>query len=77
MGLVIREALRDVIIGLTLGAGLGVIFCGLLSRLVANVGEASFATAAVSIVLLLVSALVAAMIPAARVLRVDPATALR
>jgi putative ABC transport system permease protein len=75
--MVVGEALKDVAAGAIAGVAVGLLLCGILARLVAHVGSASVATIASSFVVLLVSAIAAAFIPALRVLRVDPAEALR
>jgi putative ABC transport system permease protein len=75
--LVVAEALKDVAAGAVAGVAAGFVLCGLLSQLVPNVGAASGPATAFSVAVLLASAFAAALIPALRVLRVDPAEALR
>jgi predicted permease len=75
--LVMGEALKDVAAGASTGLIGGLLLCGLLGRLVDHVGPVSAVTITASIAVLLVSAMAAAFIPALRVLRVDPAEALR
>jgi predicted permease len=75
--LVIAEAMKDVAAGIVTGVIGGLALCAALARFVDHVGTANTLTIATSIGVLTVSALVAACIPALRVLRVDPAEALR
>ena len=77
MRMVVGQALKDVAGGAIAGLAGGLLLCTMLSRLVANVGTASAMTTAASVAVLLVAALAAAAIPALRVLRVDPAEALK
>jgi ABC-type antimicrobial peptide transport system permease subunit len=55
----------------------GLLLCGVLARLVDHVGKVSAMTIGATVAVLLTSAVAAAVIPALRVLRVDPAEALR
>ena len=77
MRMVIGGALKDVAAGAIVGSVAGLLLCGLLARWVEHVGSASATTTAASLAVLLLVALAAAVIPALRVLRVDPAEALR
>jgi hypothetical protein len=75
--MVIVEAVRDVASGVVAGVAAGVLLCGTLARLVDHVSPASAETVVSSVAVLLVAATAAALIQALRVLRLDPAEALR
>jgi ABC-type antimicrobial peptide transport system permease subunit len=75
--MVIVEAVRDVASGVVAGVAGGVLLCGALARLVDHVSPASAETVVASVAVLLVAATAASVIPALRVLRLDPAEALR
>ena len=65
------------ILALLIGVVAGLLLCGMLARLLDHVGAASAWTIVTSFAVLLVAAAGAAFVPAVRVLRVDPAEALR
>ena len=75
--MVMGEALKDVVAGTVAGVVSGLLLCGALMRLVDHVGSVSAVTITTSIAVLLATSMAAAFIPALRVLRVDPAEALR
>jgi putative ABC transport system permease protein len=75
--MVMAESLKDVAAGLAMGVVAGIVLCGALERLVEHVGPASTGTTAASVAVLLVAAVIATLVPAVRVLRVNPAEALR
>jgi putative ABC transport system permease protein len=75
--IVMGEALKDVAAGAVVGVVAGVLLCGMLQRLVEHVSAANAETTIASLAVLVVAAVAAALVPAARVLRVDPADALR
>jgi ABC-type antimicrobial peptide transport system permease subunit len=75
--LVVRQALGPVIVGLVIGLGLSFGAAGLVRGLLHGVEPSDPATLVAGSVLLLVTALAAAYLPARRAGRVDPITALR
>ena len=75
--LVMVEALKDVGAGAVLGVGAGLLLCGMMARGLEHVGPATAGTIVTSFAVLLVAAVAAALVPAVRVLHVDPAQALR
>jgi predicted permease len=75
--MVLREALRDVAAGAIVGLLVGLLLCGIMARLVDHVGTVGTISVGASLGVLFVSAIAAVLIPALRVLRVDPAEALR
>jgi predicted permease len=75
--MVMAEALRDVAVGAVAGVAAGVLLCRVLGRVVEHVGSANAGTTAASVTVLMVAAFAAALVPAMRVLRVNPADALR
>ena len=75
--MVMAEALRDVALGAVAGVAAGVLLCRVLGRVVEHVGSANAGTTAASVTVLMVAAFAAALVPAMRVLRVNPADALR
>ena len=75
--MVLKAALRDVAAGAGAGVAAGVGLCLLLSRLVTHVSTAGLLTTVTAIAALTIAALIASLIPALRVLRVQPADALR
>jgi putative ABC transport system permease protein len=75
--MVVAEAFEDVAAGALAGMIVGALVCTALARLVPNVAATSTASVAASVAVLMACAMAAAVIPALRVLRVDPAEALR
>jgi ABC-type antimicrobial peptide transport system permease subunit len=75
--MVVMDALKDVVAGAVVGVAGGLLVCGLLARLVSHVAPADARITAASLGALMIAAMVAALVPAVRVLRVDPAEALR
>ena len=75
--MVMADALKDVAAGAVVGVVSGIVLCRLLERLVEHVSPATAGTTAASVAVLTVAAFAAALVPAARVLRVNPAEALR
>ncbi len=75
--MVLREAMRDVAIGACAGFAAGVVLCASIARVLDNVGRVDFASTAIAMGTLTAVGIVAAMTPAFRVIRVDPAHALR
>ena len=75
--MVVGEALMDVGAGAALGLAAGALLCMLMARVIAHVGAADPLSTAASVAVLALSAVAAALVPALRVLRVQPADALR
>jgi ABC-type antimicrobial peptide transport system permease subunit len=74
--LVIAEALRDLAIGAAAGLAGGMAAAAFLARWLPNVGRVDVLTMAITVSLIAAVGLVAAIVPAVRVTRVDPAQAL-
>ncbi len=77
VGLVLRQCLRMVVVGLGAGTLAALAAGQVLQRLVQGMQRVHVATFAIVIPLLLAAALAAAFVPALRASRVDPARALR
>ena len=77
MRLVVRQGLFVAIVGVVLGIGGGLALTSLLSSMLFQVTPTDPYTFAVCAVLMLLVALVATWLPAARASRVDPMVALR
>lgn len=77
VGMVLRDALRLVAMGALLGAPLAIGGAQLLRNQLHGIDAVDPISLAVAMVILLASALAAAMVPALRASRVDPLTALR
>jgi putative ABC transport system permease protein len=77
IGMVLRDALRDVAVGGAAGAVAGALACALLTRTLVNVDGLRPVTAAAAVAILAAAAVLAALIPAARVLRVQPSDVLK
>lgn len=77
LGSVVREMLKDVAAGAALGLLGGLMVCKVLERSMEHVGSVTAGTAGASLGVLLLVATAAAVVPALRVFRVDPAEALR
>jgi putative ABC transport system permease protein len=74
--LVVGEASRDLALGAAVGLVGGLVLTGVLQRLIANTGAMEAGTTAAAMAVLAVATLAAALIPALRILRVQPADAL-
>lgn len=77
IGLVLRQCLRLVLVGLGAGVAVALAAAHFLQRSVEGVQSLHLATFAITIPILLAAALAAGFIPAVRASRVDPVTALR
>jgi len=77
VGLVLREAMRDLAIGAGVGLAGGVVLCSLIAHWLDNVGRISSTTTAFAVATIAAVGVVAAVVPALRITRVDPAHALR
>jgi len=75
--LVLFESIRDLSIGVVAGVACGGVACGLLARLLENVAPVDAITTAVAVAIIVATGVAAAFLPAARVLRVQPAGVLR
>jgi putative ABC transport system permease protein len=75
--LVMRESARDLALGAAGGLLGGAALCALLARSMQNIGSVDAANTGVAVGLIAVVGLAAACLPALRVLRVQPAEALR
>jgi putative ABC transport system permease protein len=74
--LVVGEASRDLALGAAVGLLGGLVLTGVLQRLIANAGAMEAGTTAAALAVLAIATLAAAVIPALRILRVQPADAL-
>jgi putative ABC transport system permease protein len=77
VGLVLTESMRNLAVGILAGFLGGTALCAVLARSLTNIGSVSAATTGPSVAILVVVAMVAALIPALRVTRVQPAAVLR
>ena len=77
LAMVVNDSLRSVVAGTLIGAGLGWVLCSSLARLIVNVEPVSLITLGTAAAVLGVVALAAALIPATRVLRVQPSDVLK
>jgi len=77
VGLVLTQAIASAGVGALAGLAAGVGLAMLLGRVLTNVAEPDVLIGAVAAALLLATATLAAIVPAARVLRLDPVVALR
>jgi predicted permease len=75
--LVLRSALAQVIVGLALGLTLSVVASRMLHSSLYEMGEVDLAALGIATAILLLSALIASLIPAQRAASVEPVTALR
>jgi predicted permease len=75
--MVVNDSLRSVVVGTVAGAGLGWVLCSTLARLIVNVQPIGVSTLATAAAILAAVALMAALIPATRVLRVQPSDVLK
>ena len=75
--LVLVESARDLTIGAAAGLAGGAALCGLAARSLANVAPVDTVTTAVTLSIIVTVGLAAALLPARRILGVDPARVLR
>jgi predicted permease len=75
--LVLSGSMRDLAIGVVAGAAVGVAACRLLARSLENVAPVDAATAALAIAVIVLAGLSAALLPALRLMRVQPVDVLR
>jgi ABC-type antimicrobial peptide transport system permease subunit len=75
--LVLLESARDLARGAAAGLAAGALLCAVLTRSLANVGRVDAVNTAMAVGLIAVVGIAAACLPALRVLRVQPAEALR
>jgi putative ABC transport system permease protein len=75
--LVLAESIRDLAIGALAGLGGGIALGGLLAHSLENVGQVDAITTGVSIAIIAIVGIAAALLPALRVMRVEPAEVLR
>jgi ABC-type antimicrobial peptide transport system permease subunit len=74
---VLFESTRDLAIGAACGLAGGAALCALLIRSLANVAAVNVMTTAATISIIVTVGIVAALLPALRVMRVQPAGVLR
>lgn len=77
LALVVNDSLRSVVAGTILGAGLGWMLCSSLARWIVNVEPIGLVTLSTAAVILAAVAVMAALLPATRVLRVQPSDVLK
>lgn len=77
VAMVAGDAMTDVAAGAAIGVVAGLGLCAALARLVPDVGAASLASAGSALAILVAVAALATLVPAARILRLDAADALR
>ena len=77
VAMVLRESSRDLLIGAIAGVAGGAALCALLARMLGNVADANAMTTAAAIAMLAAAGFTAALLPALRVRRVQPAAVLR
>ena len=75
--LVLFESIRDLSIGVVAGVAAGAAACGLLARSLENVAAVNAMTTGVAIAIIISTGVVAAFLPALRIMRVQPAGVLR
>ncbi len=75
--LVLRESIHDLSIGVVAGLAGGAAACGLLARTLENVAPVDAITTAVAIAIVVSTGVAAALLPALRIMRVQPAGVLR
>jgi putative ABC transport system permease protein len=75
--LVVRESVRDLAFGAIAGFAGGAALCGLLARSLENVGSVDALTTGTSVGVIAIVGVAAALVPALRIMRVDPAEVLR
>ena len=77
VAMVLRESSRDLLIGAIAGVAGGAALCALLARMLGNGADANAVTTAAAIAMLAAAGFSAALLPALRVRRVQPAAVLR
>jgi putative ABC transport system permease protein len=77
LGMVLRQSLTLVVVGLAIGFLVALVATRLMATLLYGVGANDLSTYAIVIVLLGAAALLASYIPARRAMKVDPMVALR
>ena len=75
--LVLRESIHDLSIGVVAGFAAGAAACGLLARTLENVAAVDAITTTVAIAIVVSTGVAAALLPALRIMRVQPAGVLR
>jgi putative ABC transport system permease protein len=75
--LVLRESIHDLSIGVVAGLAAGAAACGLLARTLDNVAAVDAITTAIAIAIVVSTGVAAALLPALRIMRVQPAGVLR
>ena len=75
--MVVADAMTDVVAGAAVGVVAGLGLCAVLARLVPDVGAASVLSAGSALAILVAVAALATLLPAARILRLSAADALR
>jgi putative ABC transport system permease protein len=75
--LVLLDSIRDLSIGIIAGVAGGAAACGLLARTLENVAAVDASTTAISIAIIVSTGVAAALLPALRIMRVQPAGVLR
>jgi ABC-type antimicrobial peptide transport system permease subunit len=74
---VLLDSIRDLSIGIIAGVAGGAAACGLLARTLENVAAVDASTTAISIAIIVSTGVAAALLPALRIMRVQPAGVLR
>jgi ABC-type antimicrobial peptide transport system permease subunit len=77
VGLVLRESARDLFVGAIVGVVGGAALCAILARTLGNVGAANLVTTVAALTVLAAVGLSAALLPALKIRRVQPAAVLR
>jgi putative ABC transport system permease protein len=75
--LVMLDSLRDVAVGVAAGVAGGAAACALLARSVQNVAPTNAITTGIAIAIIVSAGMAAALLPALRIMRVEPASVLR
>ena len=75
--LIVGESMRDLTLGAIVGLAAGIALSQLLARLMENIAAVDGLTTGASILLISAVGILAAFLPALRVLRVQPAEVLR
>ncbi|HWT46195.1 MAG TPA: FtsX-like permease family protein, partial [Vicinamibacterales bacterium] len=77
MGIVLKEGLQLVALGLAIGLGISLVSGRLIAKILYHVNPTDPATLAAIVAMTIVVCTIACTVPALRAWRVDPATALR